>query len=147
MTAAAAQPTDEGPPQGTPPQGGSTSENPAAIDPNFLEALPDSLRAEVLSGQPTQQQAGAAASGAAASGAAAGGAAGSGAAAGGAAQTEEEEDSIDPEFLAALPPDIQAEVLEQQRMQRRRRQMAAQAAAAPPAAAAVVCIELGGWGE
>ena len=38
----------------------------------------------------------------------------------------EEMDGIDPEFLAALPPDMQAEVLEQQRLDRRRRQLAAQ---------------------
>ena len=35
---------------------------------------------------------------------------------------EEEGDSIDPEFLAALPPEIQAEVLEQQRRERRMRE-------------------------
>ena len=47
---------------------------------------------------------------------------------------EEEGDSIDPEFLAALPPEIQAEVLEQQRRERRirerQRQHQQQAAAA-----------------
>lgn len=45
-------------------------------------------------------------------------------------------DSIDPEFLAALPPDIQAEVLEQQRQQRRRARLAAAAATAAAAAPA-----------
>ena len=39
-------------------------------------------------------------------------------------------EGIDPEFLAALPPDMQAEVLEQQRLDRRRRQLAAQQEAA-----------------
>lgn len=50
-------------------------------------------------------------------------------------------ESIDPEFLAALPPDIQAEVLEQQRQQRRRSRLAAAAAAAavPPPAPSTVC--------
>ena len=39
-------------------------------------------------------------------------------------------DGIDPEFIAALPPDIRDEVLEQQRRERRRRQAAAQREAA-----------------
>lgn len=64
-----------------------------SIDPAFLDALPEELRAEVLSaqqGQTTQppnaeQQSGG---------------------------------DIDPEFLAALPPDIRAEVLAQQQAQR-----------------------------
>lgn len=47
-------------------------------------------------------------------------------AAGGAGEGPEEMEGIDPEFLAALPPDMQAEVLEQQRLERRRRQAAAQ---------------------
>ncbi|PON85715.1 Coatomer beta subunit [Trema orientale] len=64
-----------------------------AIDPAFLDALPEELRAEVLSAQQGQvappsnaepQNAG----------------------------------DIDPEFLAALPPDIRAEVLAQQQAQR-----------------------------
>ncbi|KAK3132463.1 hypothetical protein QOZ80_6AG0522110 [Eleusine coracana subsp. coracana] len=63
------------------------------IDPTFLEALPEDLRAEVLASQqnrsaPTASYALPAA------------------------------EEIDPEFLAALPPDIQAEVLAQQRPQR-----------------------------
>ncbi|KAK3129319.1 hypothetical protein QOZ80_6BG0477560 [Eleusine coracana subsp. coracana] len=63
------------------------------IDPTFLEALPEDLRAEVLASQqnrsaPTASYAPPAA------------------------------EDIDPEFLAALPPDIQAEVLAQQRAQR-----------------------------
>ena len=67
----------------------------SAIDPTFLEALPEDLRAEVLSvqqqNQPTQ-----------------------------AASHEQSQVSgdIDPEFLAALPPDIRAEVLAQQQAQR-----------------------------
>ncbi|KAF5728469.1 E3 ubiquitin-protein ligase UPL1 isoform X1 [Tripterygium wilfordii] len=66
-------------------------ENP--IDPTFLEALPEDLRAEVLASQQTQS-----------------------------VQPPNyvppSVDDIDPEFLAALPPDIQAEVLAQQRAQR-----------------------------
>lgn len=65
----------------------------SAIDPTFLEALPEDLRAEVLASQQSQS-----------------------------AQpptyTPPSVEDIDPEFLAALPPDIQAEVLAQQRVQR-----------------------------
>lgn len=67
--------------------------NASAIDPTFLEALPDDLRAEVLASQQAQSvQA--------------------------PAYAPPSVDDIDPEFLAALPPDIQAEVLAQQRAQR-----------------------------
>ncbi|WOH00170.1 hypothetical protein DCAR_0519528 [Daucus carota subsp. sativus] len=70
--------------------------NSNGIDPTFLEALPEDLRAEVLASQqaqPTQPVP---------------------------APTYEQPtaEEIDPEFLAALPPDIQAEVLAQQRAQR-----------------------------
>lgn len=64
-----------------------------AIDPTFLEALPEDLRAEVLASQqaqPVQPP----------------------------TYVPPSADEIDPEFLAALPPDIQAEVLAQQRAQR-----------------------------
>ncbi|PON94002.1 Coatomer beta subunit [Trema orientale] len=64
-----------------------------AIDPTFLEALPEDLRAEVLASQqaqPVQPP----------------------------SYAPPSADDIDPEFLAALPPDIQAEVLAQQRAQR-----------------------------
>ncbi|CAA7050793.1 unnamed protein product [Microthlaspi erraticum] len=64
-----------------------------AIDPTFLEALPEDLRAEVLASQQARS-----------------------------VQPPTYEppsvDDIDPEFLAALPPDIQTEVLAQQRAQR-----------------------------
>ncbi|KAG5018915.1 hypothetical protein JHK87_014770 [Glycine soja] len=64
-----------------------------AIDPAFLEALPEELRAEVLSAQQGQV-----------------------------AEPSNSESQnngdIDPEFLAALPPDIRAEVLAQQQAQR-----------------------------
>lgn len=63
------------------------------IDPTFLEALPEDLRAEVLASQQVQSTR----------------------AANYAPPPAEE---IDPEFLAALPPDIQAEVLAQQHAQR-----------------------------
>ncbi|XP_016486388.2 LOW QUALITY PROTEIN: E3 ubiquitin-protein ligase UPL2-like [Nicotiana tabacum] len=64
-----------------------------SIDPAFLEALPEELRAEVLSAQQSQATQ---------------------------PQNSEPQTSgdIDPEFLAALPPDIREEVLAQQRAQR-----------------------------
>jgi len=64
-----------------------------AIDPAFLDALPQELRAEVLS---TQQ----------------------GQVAGPSNAESQNSEDIDPEFLAALPPDIRAEVLAQQQAQR-----------------------------
>ncbi|CAL1384749.1 unnamed protein product [Linum trigynum] len=64
-----------------------------AIDPTFLEALPEDLRAEVLASQQAQSVQPP-------------------------AYAPPSVDDIDPEFLAALPPDIQAEVLAQQRAQR-----------------------------
>lgn len=64
-----------------------------AIDPAFLDALPEELRAEVLSAQQGQ------------------------AAPSSSAEPQNAGD-IDPEFLAALPPDIRAEVLAQQQAQR-----------------------------
>ncbi|KAI3689153.1 hypothetical protein L2E82_47103 [Cichorium intybus] len=73
----------------------------ARIDPVFLDALPDELRVEVLSGhqgpvaQPVNTQPN-----------------------GGDNDNDNENDNeIDPEFLAALPPDIRAEVLAQQQAQ------------------------------
>ncbi|KAM0998863.1 hypothetical protein FF1_005639 [Malus domestica] len=63
------------------------------IDPTFLDALPEYLRAEVLASQqaqPVQPP----------------------------SYAPPSADDIDPEFLAALPPDIQEEVLAQQRAQR-----------------------------
>ncbi|KAL1344749.1 hypothetical protein HN51_018594 [Arachis hypogaea] len=81
-------------------QNGPAAEQPVnsdagsgAIDPAFLEALPEELRAEVLSAQQGQV-----------------------------AQPSNVESQstgdIDPEFLAALPPDIRAEVLAQQQARR-----------------------------
>lgn len=71
----------------------SVAPNENAIDPTFLEALPEDLRAEVLASQQAQSTPAPAVASAVA-------------------------EDIDPEFLAALPPDIQAEVLAQQRAQR-----------------------------
>ncbi|KAK4491779.1 hypothetical protein RD792_002554 [Penstemon davidsonii] len=68
-------------------------EVPNAIDPTFLEALPEDLRSEVLASQQSQS-------------------------APAPTYTPPPAEDIDPEFLAALPPDIQAEVLAQQRVQR-----------------------------
>ncbi|KAJ1430487.1 Ubiquitin-associated domain [Sesbania bispinosa] len=83
-------------PDGT--QADQTSANNEAsgantIDPTFLEALPEDLRAEVLASQQAQSVQPP-------------------------AYAPPSAEDIDPEFLAALPPDIQAEVLAQQRAQR-----------------------------
>lgn len=69
-----------------------------SIDPAFLDALPEELRAEVLSAQQGQVAQ--------------------------PSNTEEQQNNvdIDPEFLAALPPDIRAEVLAQQQAQQRQNQ-------------------------
>ncbi|KAL0644346.1 hypothetical protein Bca4012_042636 [Brassica carinata] len=65
----------------------------SSIDPAFLDALPEGLRAEVLSAQQGQAPE---------------------------PSSNEQQNSgdIDPEFLAALPADIRAEVLAQQQAQR-----------------------------
>lgn len=68
--------------------------NANGIDPTFLEALPEDLRAEVLASQQAQS------------------------APPPPTYAPPRVEDIDPEFLAALPPDIQAEVLAQQRAQR-----------------------------
>lgn len=74
-------------------QQNNNDSGPGAIDPAFLDALPEELRAEVLSAQQGQVS-----------------------------QPSNSEPQnagdIDPEFLAALPPDIRAEVLAQQQAQR-----------------------------
>lgn len=76
-------------------QSSLSNEAPSAnsIDPTFLEALPEDLRAEVLASQqaqPVQDP----------------------------SYSPPSAEDIDPEFLAALPLDIQSEVLAQQRAQR-----------------------------
>ncbi|PHU25848.1 hypothetical protein BC332_04180 [Capsicum chinense] len=63
-----------------------------AIDPTFLEALPEDLWAGVLASQQALAQP--------------------------PSYTAPTAEDIDPEFLAALPLDVQAEVLAQQRAQR-----------------------------
>ncbi|XP_075495888.1 E3 ubiquitin-protein ligase UPL1-like [Primulina tabacum] len=69
--------------------------NSNGIDPTFLDALPEDLRAEVLASQQAQP-----------------------AQAPTPTYAPPTVEDIDPEFLAALPLDIQAEVLAQQRVQR-----------------------------
>ncbi|KZV53708.1 hypothetical protein F511_38118 [Dorcoceras hygrometricum] len=69
--------------------------NSNGIDPTFLDALPEDLRAEVLASQQAQP-----------------------AQALTPTYAPPTVEDIDPEFLAALPLDIQAEVLAQQRVQR-----------------------------
>lgn len=87
--------TDSGPQEGQ-QASNRNGEGDSSIDPTFLEALPEDLRAEVLSSQQNQ--------------AAAQGSSGE--------QAQQNDGEIDPEFLAALPPDIREEVLAQQRAQR-----------------------------
>lgn len=81
----------DNPPAEQPPVNRDASSG--SIDPAFLDALPEELRAEVLSAQQGQAPQ---------------------------PSTNEQHNSgdIDPEFLAALPPDIRAEVLAQQQAQR-----------------------------
>nr|XP_043635676.1 E3 ubiquitin-protein ligase UPL2-like [Erigeron canadensis] len=87
------QETDQSDPGQDANRDGATGSGSAPIDPAFLDALPEELRAEVLSGrqgpvaQPTPNS------------------------------EPQNDGDIDPEFLAALPPDIRAEVLAQQQAQ------------------------------
>ncbi|XP_020547513.1 E3 ubiquitin-protein ligase UPL2 isoform X2 [Sesamum indicum] len=79
--------------QSGPPEEEQRNRDTESIDPAFLDALPEELRAEVLSAQPSEAPQ---------------------------SQNPEPQNNgdIDPEFLAALPPDIREEVLAQQRAQR-----------------------------
>ena len=82
------------------------------IDPEYLDALPEELREEVLMHQYTELQSQRAASG-------------------------EQPTDLNPEFLEALPDEIREELLEQEAQDRRRREReearrAAPAGAAPP---------------
>ncbi|XP_078064520.1 E3 ubiquitin-protein ligase HUWE1-like, partial [Mustelus asterias] len=91
---------------------------PEGVDPSFLAALPEDIRREVLQNQlgirpPNRAAATVAASAAAAAAAAAATLVGN------QAVTE-----VSPEFLAALPPAIQEEVLAQQRVEQQRRELA-----------------------
>ncbi|KAI9369255.1 hypothetical protein BJX61DRAFT_545768 [Aspergillus egyptiacus] len=67
------------------------------IDPEYLEALPEELREEVIMQQLAEQRSQAAAAG-------------------------EEPSEINPEFLDALPPEIREELLQQEAADRRRRE-------------------------
>ena len=95
------------------PDGAEGSEMPSGVDPSFLEALPPELRAEVMATQVPQierehQRRRAASNDAgrgsqpAARDAPEGGTSGAGT-------------DLDPEFLSALPPELQAEVMAQSR--------------------------------
>ncbi|KAJ2753368.1 E3 ubiquitin-protein ligase tom1 [Coemansia pectinata] len=79
------------------------------IDPEFLLALPDDLRMEVIEGRREQQRVEQRQTAGAASTSGADAQAGAGAATDG---------GISQEFLDALPPEIREEVLEQERLQR-----------------------------
>lgn len=83
------------------------------IDPEYLEALPEDLREEVIMQQLAEQRSQAAAAG-------------------------EEPSEINPEFLEALPPEIREELLQQEAADRRRRERenARRQAGAGPAAPA-----------
>lgn len=97
----------------------------SGIDPTFLQALPRNLQIEVLSQHgvsvttlvnpvtPTRAAPPQAVEGAQANPAAAEGT---------------QSDQVDPEFLAALPPDIREEVLETQRLGEQRREVERQLA-------------------
>ncbi|XP_032871929.1 E3 ubiquitin-protein ligase HUWE1-like, partial [Amblyraja radiata] len=91
---------------------------PEGVDPSFLAALPEDIRREVLQNQlgirpPSRAAATVAATAAAAAAAAAATLVGN--------QSVTE---VSPEFLAALPPAIQEEVLAQQRVEQQRRELA-----------------------
>lgn len=91
VTEIPSQGADQGGAAGEPQRNGGADSGP--IDPAFLDALPEELRAEVLSGRqgPVAQPSNA---------------------------EPQSNGDIDPEFLAALPPDIREEVLAQQQAQR-----------------------------
>ncbi|KAL0324965.1 UNVERIFIED_CONTAM: E3 ubiquitin-protein ligase UPL1 [Sesamum radiatum] len=92
VTEVSEDPIREADPSG-PPEEEQRNRDTESIDPAFLDALPEELRAEVLSAQPSEAPQ---------------------------SQNPEPQNNgdIDPEFLAALPPDIREEVLAQQRAQR-----------------------------
>lgn len=88
------QPSESPRAQETQARGGTNSN----IDPAFLEALPEDLRAEVLSQGPGRQSGGSWRQSQPAE----------------PVSAQQPVQDLDPEFLAALPPDIQNEVLAQQ---------------------------------
>ncbi|KAJ1843183.1 E3 ubiquitin-protein ligase tom1, partial [Coemansia sp. RSA 486] len=121
--AAAAQNPEQAPEQGQAPQQESTPEpvfvtingermdiSDTGIDPEFLDALPDELRMEVIQGRREElrleQQAAGAGNQTGSTGADAANAGDAGA------------QGISQEFLDALPPDIREELLEEERLQR-----------------------------
>ncbi|KAK6504659.1 hypothetical protein TWF481_006599 [Arthrobotrys musiformis] len=73
------------------------------IDPEFLEALPEDVREEVLANHIREQQQ--------------------------ASNTGDQTNEISPEFLDALPEDIRQEIIQQQQAEQRRREREAQRAA------------------
>ena len=77
------------------------------IDPEYLEALPEDLREEVIMQQLAEQRSQAAAAG-------------------------EDLSEIDPDFLEALPDEIREEIVQQEAGARRRREIAAQREATAP---------------
>lgn len=94
------------------------SDIPEGVDPSFLAALPEQIRQEVIADQRRQrlqleQQQAPAATGASSSSATAS-----------TSQADLASSEISPEFLAALPPAIQEEVLAQQRFEREQHQPA-----------------------
>ena len=115
------QQPEAGPSGTTRPEGGGpdysailgidVSELPEDVDPSFLAALPEEMRQEIIDDQRRRRRAAQQASAPAA-------AASSSASAtdGGAGGVQE----VSAEFLAALPPNIQEEVLAQQRMEAQR---------------------------
>lgn len=104
-----------------------------SIDPDFLNALEPEALTNVLRSTPAANET---APPAGAAPEAEGGPSNDGAG----PSADDQMEGIDPEFLAALPPELQAEVLEQQRRERRLREAAArreqERAAADAAAAA-----------
>ncbi|KAJ2438600.1 E3 ubiquitin-protein ligase tom1, partial [Coemansia sp. RSA 2424] len=88
------------------------------IDLEFLLALPDDLRMEVIEGRREEQRQAAAAAAASSSLSAGGGGGADQTRDGAAGQQQQQQAGISQEFLDALPPEIRAEVLEQERIQR-----------------------------
>ncbi|KAI1715517.1 HECT-domain (ubiquitin-transferase) domain-containing protein [Ditylenchus destructor] len=120
-----AAPTDSNAPAGS-------EELPEGMDPEFLAALPEDIRQEVIRDHLRQQRAqrlNQQAAASSSSGASEGQQEGVNAAA-------EEEEVLDQEFLAALPPELQEEVLAQHEQRIAQRNRAAQANANADALAA-----------
>ncbi|XP_060587198.1 E3 ubiquitin-protein ligase HUWE1-like isoform X3 [Ruditapes philippinarum] len=105
-TLASTQPSESTPQSSQPSAGSSAGEGseggvPEGLDPSFLAALPENIRAEVIADHLRMQRI--------------------------QARTREQQQNqtaggmeVNPEFLAALPPNIQEEVLAQQRIEQER---------------------------